>query len=432
MDRRRFLATASTLAAAGLLPACATQQAAAPAAPPPTAAASRAASGPIARSTGVPGALAGRILVLIELHGGNDGLNTVIPLAQPAYRRLRPGLAIEAAEILDVTREQGFHPSLAPLVDPFERGEVAIVNSVGYPKPNRSHFRSIEIWEQATASDVYGSEGWVTRALAEHPVFGRRTADADGIVLGTGNIGPLAGPGTRLVNMREPRQFLAQSETMRRVAASGGLPASLRHLVRTQNEAVAAADAVKAKLSGRERFNRRFAGDPLARSLAVAADLIADGVDVPVWKVTLGSFDTHADQRGRHQRLLASLAGALAAFRTSMREVGRWDDTLVVTYSEFGRRVAENLSRGTDHGTAAPLFAMGGSVEGGFKGPAPNLEDLAEGDLKPTADFRAIYAGIIGDWWNQPDNFLSRQGHRPVGLVRRAVAASGAVRQNHL
>mgnify|MGYP000877282818 CR=1 FL=1 len=199
-----------------------------------------------------------------------------------------------------------------------------------------------------------------------------------------------------------------------------------------RSEAVAAADAVKAKLSGRERFNRRFAGDPLARSLAVAADLIADGVDVPVWKVTLGSFDTHADQRGRHQRLLANLAGALAAFRTSMREIGRWDDTLVLTYSEFGRRVAENLSRGTDHGTAAPLFAMGGSVEGGFRGPAPNLEDLAEGDLKPVADFREIYAGVVGDWWNQPENFLSKQGHRPLGLVRRAVAASGAVRQNHL
>ncbi len=412
MERRGFLAGVSGLAASGLLPGCATQT------PVVSSTARTYRPAATALSNGRPGAVGKRILVLVELQGGNDGLNMVIPYANPLYRKLRPGLAIDIAEIGTVSPELGFHPSFAPLFAPFEGGELAVVNSVGYPRPNRSHFRSIEIWEQATASDQYAPEGWITHALTEHPVFGRRTADADGIVVGTGNIGPLAGPGTRLVNMREPRQFLAQSEAMNALAGRADVSPALRHLVRTQNEAVSAADAVRRKLSGRDRFARRFAGDPLARSLSVAANLIADGVDVPVWKVTLGSFDTHADQRQRHARLLANLAGGLAAFRGAMMDLGRWNDTLVVTYSEFGRRVGENLSRGTDHGTAAPLMMLGGSVQGGFHGPVPDLEDLDAGDLKAKIDFRQVYAGIVADWWNQPDNFLTRQGHRPLPLVR--------------
>ncbi|MBI3503322.1 MAG: DUF1501 domain-containing protein [Proteobacteria bacterium] len=423
MQRRGFLAGVSGLAVSGLLPGCANQAPVAGAAnayrPAPT----------VARSGGYPGPVGRRILVLVELQGGNDGLNMVIPYADPLYRRLRPGLAIETAEIKTVAAEQGFHPSFDPLLAPFENGELLVVNSVGYPRPNRSHFRSIEIWEQATASDQYGSEGWITHALSEHPVLGKRAADADGIVVGTGNIGPLAGPATRLVNMREPRQFLAQSEAMNPLAARKDVSDALRHLVRTQNEAVSAADAVRRKLSGGDRFARRFAGDPFARSLSVAANLIADGVDVPVWKLTLGSFDTHADQRQRHARLLANLAGGLAAFRAAMKDIGRWNDTLVVTYSEFGRRVGENLSRGTDHGTAAPLLALGGSVQGGFVGPVPDLEDLDAGDLKAKIDFRQVYAGIVADWWSQPDNFLVRQGHRPVPFIRQALVSAGAAQQ---
>ena len=410
MDRRKFIVAAS----GSLLAACTSPPAASPVAVAPRARA--------ARSSGLAGPVRNRILVLVELQGGNDGLNTVIPILDPNYRRLRPGLAIDAQEALDVVPELAFHPALKPLVDPFERGEMAVLHSVGYPKPNRSHFRSIEIWDQATASDQYGQEGWVTNALRLHPTFGQRRSDADAIAVGIGNIGPLAGPDTRLVTMREPRQFLAQSESLRSLDARSDVTPALRHLVRTQNEAVAAADAVKRKLTGRERFNRKFAGDPLARGLAIAADLIADGVDIPVWKVTLGGFDTHADQRQRHQRLLANMANALAAFREAMRDLGRWNDTLVATYSEFGRRVGENLSRGTDHGTAAPLFVLGGAVEGGFKGSAPNLADLDEGDLKAQIDFRQVYASLIAGWWNQPDNFLARQGHRPLGLVRSANA----------
>ena len=411
MDRRHLLVAAS----GSLIAACTGPQNAAVA--PPVAARPT-----VPRSTGVAGPVRKRILVLVELQGGNDGLNTVIPIADADYRRLRGGLAIDAKEALDVESNVAFHPALKPLVDPLERGELAVLHSVGYPKPNRSHFRSIEIWDQATASDRYGDEGWVTQALRGHPEFSTRDADADAIVLGVGNIGPLAGPDTRLVTMREPRQFLAQAESMRNLDARRDATPALRHLVRTQNEAVAAADAVRRKLSGRARFNGRFGGDPLARSLAIAADLIADGIDIPVWKVTLSGFDTHADQRPRHARLLANLANALAAFRGSMQELGRWNDTLVATYSEFGRRVGENLSRGTDHGTAAPLFVLGGAVDGGFKGPIPNLADLDEGDLKAKLDFRQVYASVIADWWDQRDNFLVRQGHQPLTLVRAANA----------
>ncbi len=427
MRRRQFVTTASTFALGGLAAACAPQTESAG-----RLAATKPVRAPGARRAAKAGPVGGRILLLVELQGGNDGLNAVIPYADPLYRRLRPSLAIEPNEIATLDGTTGLHPSLEPLAMLYEAGELAIVNSVGYPKPNRSHFRSIEIWEQATASDQYASEGWITHALAEHPVFSRRTADADAIVVGIGNIGPLAGPGTRLVNMREPRQFLAQSEAMAALAGRSDASPALRHLVRTQNEAAAAADSVRRKFTGRDRFGRRFASDPFARSLSIAANLIADGVDIPVWKATLGSFDTHADQRGRHARLLANLANGLAAFKGAMVDLGRWDDTLVVTYSEFGRRVAENLSRGTDHGTAAPLLMLGGAVDGGILGAPPNLEDLDAGDLKARVDFRQVYAGIVADWWQQPDNFLARQGFSALPVLRRSVAASGAAQQKAL
>jgi uncharacterized protein (DUF1501 family) len=404
MDRRGFLAGAALLAACGT-------DGQAPVAPTASIRVPR-------RGDGLPGPLDQRILVLVELQGGNDGLNTVIPVSQPAYRRLRPGLAIDPARAIGLDADHALHPALAPLLEAWDAGECAIVESVGYPRPNRSHFRSIEIWEQATDADSYAAQGWATRALSEHPVFGQRRGDADGVVVGTGTIGPLAGPGTRLVTMREPRQFLAQSEALRHVALRADAPPSLRHIVRTQNEAVAAADAVRRKLSGRNRFGQGFGWDPLGRSLAVTADLIADGVEVPVWKTSIGSFDTHADQRARHARLLGQLGAALAAFRGAMQSLGRWNETLVVTYSEFGRRAAENLSRGTDHGTAAPLFVLGGAVEGGLHGRAPDLEALVDGDIRMQTDFRGVYAGLIARWWDAPDNFLARDGHRPSPLTR--------------
>lgn len=413
MDRRNFIAA---LAAASVLPACAAQRSQAP-----QPAAARA---PLPRSAGVAGDMRSRLLVLVELHGGNDGINTVIPISQPAYKRLRPGLAIDAADALDVTPDFAFHPALRPLLDPFERGEIAVLHDVGYPKPNRSHFRSIEIWEQATASDQYGTEGWITRGLRDDPFWGRRLGDADAVAIGQGNVGPLAGPDTRLVTMRDPRQFLAQSESLRAMQARDFATPALAHIVRTQNEAVAAAEAVKRKLSGRERFSRRFGGYAFGRSMATTADLIADDVEAPVWKIQLGGFDTHADQPGRHQRLLTQLAETLSAFRASMIDLGRWNDTLVMTYSEFGRRAAENLSRGTDHGAAAPLFLMGGAVEGGFKGERPDLEKLVEGDLDAKIDFRSVYASVLADWWGQRRNFLIEQGHAPLRLIRAPTGAS--------
>ncbi len=428
MRRREFVTTASTLAFGGLAAACAPQTGAGPSTAVPT---TRTTAARMRRAAKI-GPVADRMLVLVELQGGNDGLNTVIPHTDPLYARLRPGLAIAGNEIISLDGGLGFHPALAPLAAVYEAGELKIVNSVGYPKPNRSHFRSIEIWEQATPSDQYASEGWITRALDEHPDLSKRAADADAIVVGIGNIGPLAGPGTRLVNMREPRQFLAQSEAMAAISGRADTTPALRHIVRTQNEAASAADAVRRKFTGRERFPRQFAGDPFSRSLSIVANLIADGVDIPVWKVTLGSFDTHADQRPRHARLLTNLGSGLSAFRAAMIQLGRWDDTLVVTYSEFGRRVAENLSRGTDHGTAAPLFMLGGGVDGGIAGAAPDLVDLDAGDLKARVDFRQVYAGIIAGWWGQPDNFLARQGFSALPVLRRSTAETGAAQQKAL
>lgn len=414
LSRRHLLTIAGAHVGAALLSGCATD----PTSQTPGRAGGSAGPWRAGRGAGLPGALRQRILLLVELQGGNDGLNTLVPLDQPAYARLRPAIAIPTGTAIPLTPAQGLHPALRLLEPAYARGDVAIVNAVGYDRPNRSHFRSIEIWEQATDSDRYATQGWATRALAEHPVFAQRSADADGIVVGNGTIGPLAGPVTRLVTLREPQHFLAQSEALRRTTLRADAPDSLRHVVRTQNVAVAAADAVRRKVTGADRFTRRFGRDPFGRALAITADLLADGVESPVWKVMIGSFDTHADQLPRHAGLLGRLAAGLAAFRSAMIDLGRWNDTLIVTYSEFGRRAAENLSRGTDHGAAAPLFLLGGAVEGGVHGEAPDLEALVDGDIPASIDFRRIYAAILTRWWEQPVNFLVGDGRAPLPLTR--------------
>ncbi|MFQ5653272.1 MAG: DUF1501 domain-containing protein [Planctomycetota bacterium] len=341
--------------------------------------------------------LAGRILVLVELHGGNDGLNTVIPYRSERYRELRPRLAIPRGDVLPLDDSLALHPSLKPLREIWDAREIALVLGVGYAQPNRSHFRSIEIWETGSRSDELLDEGWIARLLAGIDLPAERAAD--GILLGRGHPGPLAGPLMRNVALNDPKRFQEQASRLRPSPRLGGNRA-LEHVLGVGADPRRGARIIAERRARAPALGVDFPRSPLGRQFRAAAELVASGVPVQVIKLFQGGYDTHTNQLGAHARLLEQLAAGVAAFRSALGKAGLWKDVLLMTYSEFGRRAAQNGSGGTDHGTAAPHLLIGGSVRGGIYGEQPSLEDLAKDDLRHTVDYRRLYATVAREWWH--------------------------------
>jgi len=340
-----------------------------------------------------------RILILVELHGGNDGLNTLVPYSDERYYQARPHLAIPRERVLQLSPSVGVHYALEPLMSLWEKQQLAIIQGVGYPDPNRSHFRSIEIWDTASASQQVLDEGWLARLFEAYPLPAEYTAD--GILLGQRDGGPLSGRTVRTVALHDPQQFLQQASHVKAVEQSSPNRA-LAHILQVQRELTHAAGDLAIRLQHASPLQTTFPPSPIGHQLETAAQLLAAKVPVAVIKVSQTGFDTHAGQLGHHERLLKELADGLVAFRQAMVQAGLWDRVLLMTYSEFGRRVGENASAGTDHGTAAPHFFLGGSVKGGLYGSMPSLNDLQEGDLKYRVDYRSLYATVIRSWWGIP------------------------------
>ena len=350
------------------------------------------------------------LLVLVELKGGNDGLTTLVPIDDPGYARLRPKLAIARDQAIRLSDRAALHPSLAPLLPLWERREFAILQGVGYPEPNLSHFRSIEIWETASRSDQLLADGWLARAFARRPV--PESFAADGVVVGGNELGPLAGGGTRTIALANPEQFLRRAK----LAAPSGerRNAALAHILKTETDIVQAA----AHLDGNHPFTTTFPTSPFGNAVKTAARVVANEAGVAVVHLSLGSFDTHANQAATHARLLEDLARGLAALEAAMREIGRWDRTLVVTYAEFGRRPKENLSGGTDHGTASVQFALGGRVAGGLYGATPSLDRVGDGNLAHAIDFRQVYATVLDGWWTGDSRAVLGARYETLPILR--------------
>jgi uncharacterized protein (DUF1501 family) len=346
-----------------------------------------------------------RVLILVELKGGNDGMNTVIPYADPLYRRLRPNLAIEREKVAQLSPELGLNPGLVPLMESWKAGDMGIVLGVGYPDPNRSHFRSIEIWDTASASNQYLNEGWIARAMQGNARPATFTLDAVTI---DDNTLPMRGPGLRNIVLRDVENFIQQADRMKQAAADRSGNPALRHLLKVQGEVHQAAFTLRDRMRNAPAPKVEMPTNPFGRQLDLALRLLMSNTPLTAIKIGLGGFDTHARQREPHERLLETLGEGLAKFRTALQQAGLWDRVLVMTYSEFGRRVAENGSRGTDHGTAAPQFLMGGKVRGGFHGRQPPLTDLSEGDVKYTVDFRNVFATVSQRWWGLKDAAAAR------------------------
>ncbi|HVN36335.1 MAG TPA: DUF1501 domain-containing protein [Casimicrobiaceae bacterium] len=335
------------------------------------------------------------LLVLIELKGGNDGFNTLVPFADPTYYALRPKLAISRDAIVQLSDRAGLHPALAPLEPLWKNRELAILQGVGYPEPNLSHFRSIEIWDTASAAETYLQDGWLTRTFAADPP--PPSFAADGVIVGSNDLGPLAGSGTRTVALADTEQFLRRA----RLAAPEGTARNkaLDHILKVEADIVQAAS----HLDARREFRTEFPADAFGKAIHTACQVIANPSGVAVVRLTLGGFDTHGGQAPTQARLLGSLAGGIVALRSALVEIGRWDSTLVVTYAEFGRRPRENVSGGTDHGTANVHFALGGRVAGGFYGDGPRLDRLGgDGNVGYALDFRGVYATVLERWWGVP------------------------------
>jgi len=333
-----------------------------------------------------------KLLILVELRGGNDGLNTVVPYANPAYAALRPRIGIARDQVVKLTETEGLHPSLEKLHARWEARELAIVQGVGYPRPNLSHFRSIEIWDTASSSEEYLDAGWLARAFELSP--SPRTFAADGVVVGAGSMGPLAGNNARAIALADPAQFLRNARLARDEGETRN-PA-LAHILRVERDVRASAQ----KLTADYKFETAFPTGLFGNAVGTAAQLAANESGVSVIRLSLGSFDTHANQQGTHANLLRQLAEGIEALRAALVEAGRWNTTVIATYAEFGRRARENQSGGTDHGTASAHLVLGGGVKGGMYGAAPALDRLdAEGNLPHAVDFRGYYATFLERWW---------------------------------
>lgn len=341
-----------------------------------------------------------RVLVVIQLAGGNDGLNTLVPFKDDAYYKARPKLAITREKVLKLTDELALHPETGELRKLYDAGQLAIVSNVGYPNPNRSHFRATEIWETGVPDkDVL--TGWVGRYFdaecrgVASPMLGLQLGEKPAMTF--------AHPKGRAVTLTNPSLFQwdtgAPGKAMDRLNAVEATDnPQLDFLQRIGNETLSLSRKIQDALKD-TKTAAEYAPFNFSQSLKVVAQMIAANVPTRVYYVSLGGFDTHTTQASRHAGLLQELSQGIGSFVADLKAMGHLDRTLVMTFSEFGRRVAENEQLGTDHGTANVMFLAGGTVKPGIHGGSPNLTDLDEGDLKFKTDFRSVYAAVLTNWF---------------------------------
>ncbi|MDP7425047.1 MAG: DUF1501 domain-containing protein, partial [Rhodospirillales bacterium] len=352
-----------------------------------------------------------RTVVLVELKGGNDGLNTVVPFTDQKYYDIRPTLAIPRDKVLKKTDKLGFNPAFAPLMPLWESKQMAVVLGVGYPHPNLSHFRGINIWNSASDAETFLENGWIAR-LFEESMPGSSFA-AEGINLAHNPAGAVEGGKFRVITLEKRLDKLLRQAGRIQPGDAPMASSAMTHILKQRRDLRGAADNIIAKQIEKVDFSADFSSSKLGTQFATAARLLVSGVKVPVIKLTIGKFDTHAGQEPLHAGLLSDIATNVAAFAKLMKAKSLWGKVTVMSYSEFGRRPYENNSKGTDHGTVAPHFLFGGKVNGGFYGEQSPLNDLDNQNLKYRVHFREIYASVAREWWGLNAGFIK---DKPLGL----------------
>ena len=376
----------------------------------------------------------GKVLVVVQLLGGNDGLNTVVPFGMDGYARGRRVLRLPTGQIHKVTKEIGLHPSMGKLAKLLEAGRVAAVQGVGYPNPDRSHFRSMEIWESARLEAGATETGWLGRALDAAPES--QGGDVPALHVGGRSL-PIAlrarrGEVPSLESLDAYRLQLDGDAAARRSArdAIAGLAKPegsaddplLGFLRRSTLSAYESSRRLEEVAPSKPAGKSAYPQTGLARRLATIAGLIKAGFGTQIYYTALDGFDTHARQLAAHATLLGEFSDAVAAFHADLAAAGQADRVALLSFSEFGRRVAENASAGTDHGAAAPVFVVGPVAAPGLVGPHPDFGTLDDGDLIHHTDFRRVYAALLEDWLGLPAAPIVGEGFAPLGLFRREKA----------
>jgi uncharacterized protein (DUF1501 family) len=349
-----------------------------------------------------------RTLIVVQMAGGNDGLSTVIPFSDPLYHQMRPTLSIPDAKVLPLDTRLGLHPNLAPLKGLWDAGHMAIIEGVGYPDQSLSHFQAMDIWQTLDLSGN-GSQGWLGKLVSGwvdqdgHPFkamdIGVQTAQA---------LSSISASVPTLSTVNTYRLYPDPADTDKGNARMQALMNLYNSYPKTSPyAALLDTTALNANEGSRQLHDAdaqyqaavTYPTGPFAAGLKVLAEAIVQGLGLRVGYVTLGGFDTHANQQATHDTLMKTLADGVSAFYTDLSKHGKADNVVVMTWSEFGRRVEENGSQGTDHGTAAPLFVVGNPVNRGVFGEPPSLSSLdTNGNMKYTTDFRSVYATVLDRW----------------------------------
>lgn len=354
-----------------------------------------------------------KVLVVLQLTGGNDGLNTVIPVRNDIYYKLRPSLALSKEKVLLLTDDVAIHPELSFFRSLYDEGNLSILNSVGYPEPDRSHFRSMDIWQSASESNEVWQTGWLGRYLDAQC----RSCDLPTQAIEIDDTLSLALKGDiqKAIALQDPKQLFNNSnkDYLRKLSSAHQYDQHhLEHerpvdyLYKTMAGTLSSADYIFEK-SKAKATAATYPATQLGKSLKTIASLILSDINTQVYYVSVGSFDTHVNQDKQQGKLFKQINDATAAFTQDLKANNRFEDVLLFTFSEFGRRVAQNASNGTDHGTANNMFFIGGGLkEKGVLNALPDLEDLQDGDLKYKVDFKSVYATVLKNWLGADDRTI--------------------------
>ncbi|MFT4061162.1 MAG: DUF1501 domain-containing protein [Edaphocola sp.] len=355
-----------------------------------------------------------RVLVVLQLSGGNDGLNTVIPIGNDVYYKSRPALGIKPDKALALTDEVSLHPELKFFQSLYHDGGLGILNNVGYPEPDRSHFRSMDIWQTGSASKEVWQTGWIGRYLDHECKNCKLPTQAieidDSLSLA------LKGEVEKALALQNPGQLYQNSnqEYLRRLGKSYGNPLHdmaheqpVDYLYKTMTGTLNSADYIYKESKAGNKSAGNYPKTQIGNNLKTIASLILADTNTQVYYVSVGSFDTHVNQDGQQAKLFRQINEAVEAFVTDLKANNKFDDVLLFTFSEFGRRVAQNASNGTDHGTANNMFFIGGGLkEKGLLNAMPDLGNLEQGDLKYQVDFKSVYATVLNNWLDADDEAI--------------------------
>ncbi|HEY0751603.1 MAG TPA: DUF1501 domain-containing protein [Chitinophagaceae bacterium] len=362
-----------------------------------------------------------KVVVILQLSGGNDGLNTVIPVRNDIYYRSRPKLGIERTKALSLTDEAGLHPSLTAFADAYNDGSLSILNNVGYPNPDRSHFRSMDIWHTASQSNEYWNTGWLGRYLdaqcngCDKPTQALEIDDVLSLAL--------KGEHAKALALKDPKRLYgtANEKFFKEISKSHGHDhhdeQPVEYLYKTMAETLSSADYIY-KQSRLNPSSVDYPRTEMGNGLKTIASLIYSEINTKVYYLSLGSFDTHINQEAQQARLFKEMNDAVAAFVKDLKKNNRFNDVLFFTFSEFGRRVSQNASGGTDHGTANNMmFLSGGLKEKGILNALPDLGDLDEGDLKYNVDFKNVYATVLNKWLGSDDQKILGAKYNKLSFI---------------